>query len=203
MFARPHATTGKLLIGFFYILYWRASVNCIDTLQFGYTQTFTVGTLHEAQHGFLCLSPAQLSEQTGNKVCAVTTNTHFIPSIISRCGSTVLRQNCSELSWNVFHLISYSQQETVFSECIHHSFTFHIDHHVPYVSWYRHSDGVWRMKSFGHVSRRVVVSLVPYFSEGNNVKWGTRWRSWLRNCATSRKVAGSIPRWCHWNFSLT
>ena len=22
---------------------------------------------------------------------------------------------------------------------------------------------------------------------------GTRWRSWLRHCATSRKVAGSIP----------
>ena len=33
---------------------------------------------------------------------------------------------------------------------------------------------------------------------------GTRcwWRSWLRHCATSQKVAGSIPRWCHWNFSL-
>ena len=24
-------------------------------------------------------------------------------------------------------------------------------------------------------------------------KWGTRWPSWLRHCATSRKVAGSIP----------
>ena len=23
--------------------------------------------------------------------------------------------------------------------------------------------------------------------------WGTRWRSWLRHCATSRKVASSIP----------
>jgi hypothetical protein len=23
--------------------------------------------------------------------------------------------------------------------------------------------------------------------------WGRRWRSWLRHCATSRKVAGSIP----------
>jgi hypothetical protein len=23
--------------------------------------------------------------------------------------------------------------------------------------------------------------------------WGTRWRNWLRHCATSRKVAGSIP----------
>jgi hypothetical protein len=25
-----------------------------------------------------------------------------------------------------------------------------------------------------------------------NSSWGTRWRSWLRHCATSRKVAGSI-----------
>ena len=23
--------------------------------------------------------------------------------------------------------------------------------------------------------------------------WGTRWRSWLRHCAASRKVAGSFP----------
>jgi hypothetical protein len=23
--------------------------------------------------------------------------------------------------------------------------------------------------------------------------WGTRWRSWLRHCATNRKVAGSFP----------
>ena len=23
--------------------------------------------------------------------------------------------------------------------------------------------------------------------------WGSRWRSWLRHCGTSRKVAGSIP----------
>ena len=23
--------------------------------------------------------------------------------------------------------------------------------------------------------------------------WGTLWRNWLRHCATSRKVAGSIP----------
>ena len=75
------------------------------------------------------------------KVSRGTRNTHFIPSIISRCGSAVLRQHCSELSWNVFHPISYSQQETVFSECMHRSFTFHIDLRVPYVSWYRHSGG--------------------------------------------------------------
>ena len=33
--------------------------------------------------------------------------------------------------------------------------------------------------------------------------WGTQWRSWLRHCATSRKVAGPIPSGSHWNFSLT
>jgi len=26
-----------------------------------------------------------------------------------------------------------------------------------------------------------------------HIHGGTRWRSWLRHCATSRKVAGSIP----------
>jgi len=31
---------------------------------------------------------------------------------------------------------------------------------------------------------------------------GTRWRSWLRNCATSRKVASSIPDFVIGNFSL-
>ena len=34
---------------------------------------------------------------------------------------------------------------------------------------------------------------------------GTRWRSWLRHYATSRKVAGSIPDWMngmfHWHIS--
>ena len=137
MFARPHATTGKQLIGVFYILFWRVSIH----FNFGYTQTFTEGILHEAQHGFLCISPAQLSEETMNKVCGRTGNTHFIPSVISRCGSTVLRQHCSELSSNVFYPISYSRQETVFSDCMHRDFTFHIDLHVPYVSWYRHSRG--------------------------------------------------------------
>jgi len=33
-----------------------------------------------------------------------------------------------------------------------------------------------------------IISIVIQNSVG-----GTRWRSWLRHCATSRKVAGSIP----------
>jgi hypothetical protein len=30
------------------------------------------------------------------------------------------------------------------------------------------------------------------FNQSNENSGGTRWRSWLRHCATSRKVAGSI-----------
>ena len=33
--------------------------------------------------------------------------------------------------------------------------------------------------------------LDPLFTD-TNTQWGTRWRSWLRHCATSRKVSGSI-----------
>ena len=32
--------------------------------------------------------------------------------------------------------------------------------------------------------------IFPFTTTSN---WGTRWRSWLRHCATSQKVAGSIP----------
>ena len=35
--------------------------------------------------------------------------------------------------------------------------------------------------------------LPPGNIPGTHFCWGTRWRSWLRHCATSRKVAGSIP----------
>jgi hypothetical protein len=42
---------------------------------------------------------------------------------------------------------------------------------------------------------RILISLAVFR--------GTRWRSWLRHCATSRKVAGSIPdgvtRIFHWH----
>jgi hypothetical protein len=35
---------------------------------------------------------------------------------------------------------------------------------------------------------------------GIDEQWGTRWRSWLRHCATSRKVTGSIPDGVNWVF---
>jgi hypothetical protein len=32
-----------------------------------------------------------------------------------------------------------------------------------------------------------------YFLFMYHLRWGTRWRSWWMHCATSRKVAGSVP----------
>jgi hypothetical protein len=43
---------------------------------------------------------------------------------------------------------------------------------------------------------KVVLSTdfwVTIFMNNKNFVGGTRWRSWLRHCATSRKVAGLIP----------
>jgi len=44
-----------------------------------------------------------------------------------------------------------------------------------------------------------------YFLLCTRYYWGTRWRGWLRHCATSRKVAGSISDGIggifHWNNS--
>jgi hypothetical protein len=34
---------------------------------------------------------------------------------------------------------------------------------------------------------------VANISEALYLDWGTRWRSWFRHYATSRRVAGSIP----------
>ena len=42
-----------------------------------------------------------------------------------------------------------------------------------------------------HTSSHVCMDLL--FNACTYCQWGTRWRSWLRHCATSRKVAGSIP----------
>ena len=39
-----------------------------------------------------------------------------------------------------------------------------------------------------------------YYLQKNGV---TRWRSWLRHCVTSHKVAGSIPDGDHWDLLLT
>ena len=39
----------------------------------------------------------------------------------------------------------------------------------------------------------LVFNLAIKFASCTTKVGGTRWRSWLRHCATSRKVAGSIP----------
>jgi len=44
------------------------------------------------------------------------------------------------------------------------------------------------------VKRTSPLSLLSVFLIVLHIwSWGTRWRSWLRHCASSRKVAGSIP----------
>ena len=43
---------------------------------------------------------------------------------------------------------------------------------------------------------------VQHYSETLSLKWGTRCSSWFRHCATSRRVAVSIPDW-HWLNLLT
>ena len=61
-------------------------------------------------------------------------------------------------------------------------------------------------KSIPYVDHTVCISvrqngtekLNPYSANVENMVssyqcWGPRWRSWLRHCATSQKVAGSIP----------
>jgi len=35
----------------------------------------------------------------------------------------------------------------------------------------------------------VILLITKYYCS----YWGTRWRTWLRHCATSQKVTGSIP----------
>jgi hypothetical protein len=44
----------------------------------------------------------------------------------------------------------------------------------------------WNLKHIQNVSFEIVHALTDLLSR-------TRWRSWLRHCATSRKVAGPIP----------
>jgi len=53
--------------------------------------------------------------------------------------------------------------------------------YVPHIAC--HFNGIMHYKVSIYIN--YYVDLCPF--------WGTRWRSWLRHCATSRKVAGSIP----------
>jgi hypothetical protein len=54
-----------------------------------------------------------------------------------------------------------------------------------------YSDFFYFVRSFHvYLPKRVCVFSFAYL---HVCHWVTRWRSWLRHCATSRKVAGSIP----------
>jgi len=44
-----------------------------------------------------------------------------------------------------------------------------------------------------HGTQKKYTKKIQDFDGVKMVSGGTRWRSWLRHCATSRKVAGSIP----------
>jgi hypothetical protein len=65
---------------------------------------------------------------------------------------------------------------------------------------------IWYLEIFRKYVEKNQIWLKPVMNKGyftwiptyiyNNtyvLLWGTRWRSWLRHCATSRKVTGSIP----------
>ena len=55
-------------------------------------------------------------------------------------------------------------------------------HRTGYVASSDGTRGVMRRDMWFHRTGHVV-----------SLDWGTRWRSWISNCATSYKVAGSIP----------
>ena len=44
----------------------------------------------------------------------------------------------------------------------------------------------------GHYCR-IIIIIIIINSSSSSSSWGTRWCSWLRHCATSWRVAGSIP----------
>jgi hypothetical protein len=52
---------------------------------------------------------------------------------------------------------------------------------------------IWYLVVVGNKACRLHVSTYGDNKHSNNYKWGTRWNNWLRHCATSRKVACSIP----------
>ena len=52
----------------------------------------------------------------------------------------------------------------------------------------------WLKTTTGHVNKYfILLLLLLFFRRETYFGWGTRWRSWLRHCAKSRKAAGSIP----------
>ena len=80
-------------------------------------------------------------------------------------------------------------------------------HYTRHVRAYGSRGSVPLTFNFGSRWKRVVNvtprSLCPRELTQTSTKQGTQWRSWLTHCATSRKIAGSIPhgiiRIFHWH----
>jgi len=53
-----------------------------------------------------------------------------------------------------------------------------------------------------HIVSQISFMYKLYFFICVHNFWGTRWRIWVRHCATSREVAGSVPDWVIGIFSL-
>ena len=69
--------------------------------------------------------------------------------------------------------LKLSSLKPVITSMVTHHKECHSSHYLRQHFWYK-----WRIKPV----------ILKYL-----MCWGTRWRSWLRHCATSRKVTGSIP----------
>jgi len=60
------------------------------------------------------------------------------------------------------------------------------------LSWYE--DGVFiTQQTEVVVQGHIICRFITLFIQTLHTSGGTRWRIWLRHCATSRKIAGSIP----------
>jgi len=69
--------------------------------------------------------------------------------------------------------------------------------------WFRKSlarQRCWPSVNLGKIGPDTLFKGVIQFLTYFPCLWGTRWRIWLRYCATSRKVAGSIPDGVIWIF---
>jgi hypothetical protein len=61
---------------------------------------------------------------------------------------------------------------------------------------------VRHVTDMGQLEGRASVR-IEVITEVLKLREGTRWRSSLRYCATSREVRAVYSRWSHWNFSST
>jgi hypothetical protein len=59
--------------------------------------------------------------------------------------------------------------------------------------WRLPSSEIWRLVAYRNVMRPSERYIRPLHQNTTSLKESTRWRSWLRHCATTRKVAGSVP----------